>query len=270
MTLYICPTPIGNLGDITYRVVETLKKVDVIACEDTSHTRKLLSHYEIKNRLIHYDDHRGEEGLVEVMKLLRAGSEVALVSDAGMPLISDPGHGIIQACLEEGIPFEVLPGPTAFVNAWVNAAMTQSHFSFYGFPPRKQGALMGFLASLKDRPEALIFYEAPHRLETTLKALRDVLGERKIALCRELTKKFEETIRTTTSGALEWLEEGEVRGEFVIVVEGSSEEQLQERSLEEEILYYMELGMSKKDAVKIISKERNMPKREVYQASLDL
>lgn len=269
MSLYIVPTPIGNLSDITLRALEVLQEVSAIACEDTTHTRKLLNHYEIKKRLIHYDDSRGEEGLKEVLNLLRKGESVALVSDAGMPFISDPGHLLIKASEEEGFKLEVLPGPSAFINAWVHAGMG-GPFSFFGFLPRKKGELLARLSELKSHKEALIFYEAPHRLQKTLEAIEGVFGERKLVIARELTKKFEEVIRTTTTQSLEWLKNGTIKGEFVLVVEGAKEEKLQEKSIEEELQEYMDMGMSKKDAVKIVSQERNLPKREVYQVSLDL
>lgn len=269
MKLSICPTPIGNLRDITLRVLDTLQAADVIAAEDSRHTRKLLTHFDIKTKLIRYDDHHSEAGLEQVMQLLREGKHVALVSDAGMPVVSDPGIRLVRQCIAEGIELEVLPGASAFVNAWVLAGFASESFTFYGFLPRKQSDLHRKLALIKPRPEVAIFYEAPHRLLKTLTTLREVLGNRPAVLARELTKFHEEVIRQDLDYLIERLEDQPLKGEIVLLVEGAPEE-VATISLEQELKDLLALGMPKNEAVRVVAKNRNVPKREVYQVALDL
>lgn len=269
MKLSICPTPIGNLQDITLRVLETLKAADVIAAEDSRHTRKLLTHFEIKTKLIRYDDHHDQAGLATVMGLLRDGKHVALVSDAGMPLVSDPGVLLVQRCLDEGITVDVLPGATAFVNAWVLSGLAKDSFTFYGFLPRKKSDLHKKLVEIKDRPEVAIFYEAPHRVVKTLKTIYEVFGNRKAVLARELTKLHEEVIRLDLVDLIDQLETNERKGEMVLLIDGASPV-TETKPIEQELQELLALGLSKNEAVKAVAQARNLPKREVYKLALDL
>lgn len=269
MKLSICPTPIGNLRDITLRVLDTLQQVDVIAAEDSRHSRKLLTHFDIKTRLMHYDDHHSSAGLESIMELLRAGKHVALVSDAGMPVVSDPGILLVRQCIQEGIEVEVLPGASAFVNAWVLAGFPQDSFTFYGFLPRKQSDLQRKLAEIKPRKEVAIFYEAPHRIVKTLSAIRDILGNRRAVLARELTKLHEEVLRQDVDHLIAELKEAPRKGEMVLLVEGASEEIIT-ITVEQELRDLIALGMTKNDAVRAVAQTRKLPKREVYRQALDL
>lgn len=269
MKLSVCPTPIGNLRDITLRVLDTLQAADVIAAEDSRHTRKLLTHYDIKTKLIRYDDHHAPAGLADIMARLRAGQHVALVSDAGMPLISDPGIVLIKACLAEGIEVEVLPGASAFVNAWVLSGFEGERFSFYGFLARKQSDMAKQLAEIKPRPEVAIFYEAPHRILKTLTRMEAVLGNRPAVLARELTKLHEEVLRLPLRDLIEELEQRPRKGEMVLLVAGAKETESQQ-TIEQELQALLDLGMSKNEAVKAVAQSRKIPKREVYQAAIDL
>lgn len=267
--LSLCATPIGNLKDITLRVLETLQQADAIAAEDTRHTRKLLTHYQIKTRLMHYDDHHGAEGLESIVKLLREGRHVALVSDAGMPLISDPGSALIEVCIREGLAFEVLPGAVAFVNAWVMSGLKLDSFSFRGFLPRKESERRHKLAELRHAREALIFYEAPHRLKKSLINIREVMGERAVVLARELTKHYEEVLRLGVSDLLALLERRELKGEMVLII-APQQEELLPLSVRAELEHYIALGMSKNEAVKAVAKGRGLSKQDVYKESIDL
>lgn len=269
MKLSICPTPIGNLRDITLRVLDTLKVADVIAAEDSSHTRKLLTHFEIKTPLMRYDDHHSEAGLDQVLERLRAGQHVALVSDAGMPVVSDPGVLLIKRCLEEGIAVEVLPGASAFVNAWVLSGFPGESFTFYGFLPRKQSELRSKLAQIKSRREPFIIYEAPHRILKTLTEIEAILGNRPAVLARELTKMYEEVLRMELSDLIQELTDNPRKGEMVLIVDGAPEEAIT-GSIEDELKALLALGMTKNDAIKAVASSRKIPKREVYQAAIDL
>lgn len=267
--LSICPTPIGNLKDITLRVLETLASADVIAAEDSRHTRKLLTHYEIKTRLIRYDDHHSDAGMNQVMALLREGKHVALVSDAGMPVVSDPGVRLIGACLNEGIKVDVLPGASAFVNAWVLSGFMGESFTFYGFLPRKKSELRKKLAEIKPRKEVGIIYEAPHRILKTLTELEAVLGSRQVVLARELTKVYEEVLRLEVSELIKELTVNPRKGEMVLLFAGAPEEEITQ-TIEQELKSLIDLGMSKNDAVKAVAKSRGIAKREVYAEALKL
>ncbi|KGX90097.1 16S rRNA methyltransferase [Pontibacillus halophilus JSM 076056 = DSM 19796] len=270
--LYIVPTPIGNLEDITYRALRILGEVDVIAAEDTRQTRKLMNHFQLSTPLISYHEHNKhdkEEGLIQQIK---EGKSMAVVSDAGMPAVSDPGFDLVKRAAVEGIQTIVLPGANAALVALVGSGLDTERFSFYGFLPRKKKELKEELEGLVNHPFTLVFYESPHRIKETVKQLGEVFGDRAIALARELTKRYEEYARGTAEELLSWLNSHEVRGEFCIVVEGNSSPEVEEHSwwehlsMKEHVEFYMEENMSSKDAIKQASKDRDVPKRDVYQA----
>ncbi|QGU93834.1 16S rRNA (cytidine(1402)-2'-O)-methyltransferase [Clostridium bovifaecis] len=276
--LYVVPTPIGNLKDITLRALEVLENVDLVAAEDTRQSLKLLNHFNIKKSLISYHKFNENEKSENIIDILKEGKSIALVSDAGTPGISDPGSVIIKKCIEEGIDFEVLTGATAVTTALVYSGLDTTKFLFRGFLPRENKDRVPIIKDLKDREETLIFYESPHRLLKTLEFLYENLGDRQIAICRELTKLYEEVVRRSLSEALDYYKEKEPRGEYVLVVQGKSEEEKkkeeeevwQELTIEKHIEKYMYEGISKKDAVKRVAKDRNMAKSEVYKYSLNL
>jgi len=271
--LYLVPTPIGNLKDITLRALEILQEADFIAAEDTRQTLKLLNHFEIKKSLISYHKFNEQIKSDKIIELLLEGKNVALVSDAGTPGISDPGSVIVQRCIEENIEFEVLPGATAITTALVYSGLDTTKFIFRGFLPRENKERKIATEGLLHSQETLIFYEAPHRLMDTLEFLRDTFGNRKIAVCRELTKIYEEIYRGSISEALQHFEEKKPRGEFVLVLEGKRLEDIKEEqretwvnlSIEEHILKYVNDGVNKKEAIKLVAKERELPKSEVYK-----
>ncbi|MCZ0756752.1 16S rRNA (cytidine(1402)-2'-O)-methyltransferase [Anoxybacillus sp. J5B_2022] len=272
-TLYIVPTPIGNLEDMTLRALRVLKEVDWIAAEDTRQTKKLLTHFEIVTPVISYHEHNKYASGKKIVEWLQEGKKVALVSDAGMPAISDPGYELVAAAIEAKCTVVPLPGANAAVTALVASGLATEHFYFFGFLDRTKKEKKKQLEALKHLRDTLIFYEAPHRLEDTLLAMHEVLGERKVALCRELTKRFEEFIRGTMSEVIDWAREEEVRGEFCIVVEGAKEceeaqdEWWQPLSIVEHVDYYVkEKNMNTKEAIKQVAVDRNAPKREIYQA----
>ncbi|MDP4088291.1 MAG: 16S rRNA (cytidine(1402)-2'-O)-methyltransferase [Bacillota bacterium] len=276
--LYLVPTPIGNLKDITLRALEVLKSVDLVAAEDTRQSLRLLNHFDIKKPLISYHQHNENFKGQELIERLKQGQNIALVTDAGTPGISDPGSIIVSRCIEEGLCFEVLPGATAVTTALVYSGLDTSAFLFRGFIPRENKDRAVLVRDVKDRKETLIFYEAPHRLRETLSFLKDSFGNRKIAICRELTKLHEEILRMNLEEAARFYEENAPRGEYVLVLQGKSEEEIrrEEQSLwehmtiEEHILKYIDEGMSKKEAVKRVAKERNIAKSEVYDHSISL
>ena len=276
--LYLVPTPIGNLKDITLRALEVLKDADFIAAEDTRQTLKLLNHFEIKKPLISYHKFNEQGKSNEIISLLEEGKNIALVSDAGTPGISDPGSVIVQRCIEENIAFEVLPGATAITTALVYSGLDTTKFLFRGFLPRENKERKLVTNELLNCQETLIFYEAPHRLLDTLSFLLDVFGDRKIAVCRELTKLYEQIYRGTLSEALKHFIENKPRGEFVLVLEGKSIEDIKQEkidtwidlSIEEHILKYMNNGIKKKEAIKMVAKDRELPKSEVYKFSTNL
>lgn len=276
--LYLVPTPIGNLKDITIRALEVLKAVDVIAAEDTRQSLKLLNHFEIKKPLISYHQHNEQRKGIELLNKLKNGENIALVSDAGTPGISDPGSAIVQSCIEEGIEFEVLPGATAITTALVYSGLDTTQFIFRGFLPRENKDRRSVMEEIKDRQETLIFYEAPHRIQNTLEFLLESLGNRRIAICRELTKLYEEVLRLDIEGAIKHYKLNNPRGEYVIVIEGKSDEaiELEKRlkwedlNIEEHIKRYMEEGLEKKDAVKMVAKDRHLTKSEIYVHSINL
>ncbi len=276
--LYLVPTPIGNLKDITLRALEVLKEADLILAEDTRQSLKLLNHYHIKKPLMSYHQHNEREKSSSIAERLQRGENIALITDAGTPGISDPGAVIVSECIDNNLPFEVLPGATAITTALVYSGLDTTKFLFRGFLPRENKERKPIALELKDRRETLIIYEAPHRLRDTLAFLREELGNRKISLCRELTKLHEEIIRLPLEEAIEYYKNNEPRGEYVLVIEGKSLEEIKREeaalwenmSIEEHISFYIKEGMVKKEAIKQVAKDREMPKSEVYKYSLEL
>ena len=265
--LYLVPTPIGNLGDMSPRAVTTLQEVDLIAAEDTRNTAKLLNYFEIKTPQISFHEHNTMERIPLLVDKLLAGQNLAQVSDAGMPSISDPGQELVKACIEKQIPVVPLPGPNAALTALIASGITPQPFTFYGFLPRKNKDLKAELATLANERYTLIFYEAPHRIKKTLKLMLEILGNRSIALCRELTKKHEEINRGTIEDILSVIDD--MKGEMVIVVEGNQEENVEDiktfdQSIEEHVEEYIENGLTTKDAIKAVAKERGLSKNIVY------
>lgn len=271
--LYICPTPIGNLEDITLRTIKVLNEVDIIAAEDTRHTLKLLNHYNIKKPLISYHEHNKMAAGEKILEEIKKGKNIALVTDAGMPGISDPGEDIIKRCIEENIKIVALPGPTAFVLALVISGLSTGSFVFEGFLPSKGKERKDRLHRLKDETRTIVLYEAPHRIISLLKDMLETLGNRKIAICRELTKIHEEIFRGTILEAVEKFEVQSPKGEFVLVIEGTEnteEKSFDHISIKEHIKMYMDEGLSKKESIKKVAKERDIPKNQVYREGIDL
>lgn|SRR5690606_14332931 len=271
--LYLVSTPIGNLEDMTFRAIRVLKEADVIAAEDTRNTKKLCNYYEIKTPLVSYHEHNKDTAGKELLERLNNGETISLVSDAGMPCISDPGYELAAAAMEEGITVVPLPGANAALTALIASGIVPQPFYFYGFLSRGKKEKREELEILKRQTGALIFYEAPHRLKDTLKWMLDILGNRRIVLCRELTKKFEEFIRGTIEEAYQWADENEIRGEFCMIVEGNAaiEEETQEWwhsiDVQAHVQYYIDnKGHSSKEAIKQVAMDRKMAKRDVYQA----
>ena len=273
--LYICPTPIGNLEDITYRTLRVLNEVDLIAAEDTRHSMKLLNHFEISKPLTSYLEHNKDtKGIYLINKLLE-GENIALISDAGMPGISDPGEDLIRLAIENNIEVDVLPGASAFVIALVGSGLNTYKFAFEGFLDRDKKLRRSRLEEVKEEERTMIFYESPHRLKDTLKDMLKILGNRKISVNRELTKKYQEVIREDIETVINIFNEKEAKGEFVLIVDGFKGEKtlvndysnLNEREYVEALL---EDGMSKKDAIKVVCKERKLKKDFVYKQVLDL
>ncbi|WP_369901553.1 16S rRNA (cytidine(1402)-2'-O)-methyltransferase [Bacillus manliponensis] len=271
--LYLIPTPIGNLEDMTFRAIRMLKEVDIIAAEDTRQTKKLCNYFEIETPVMSYHEHNKEVSGRKILDLLEEGKTVAIVSDAGMPCISDPGYDIVIEALAEQYHVIPLPGANAALTALIASGLETKNFYFYGFLQRNKKERKAELETLRYVPSTIMFYEAPHRLSDTLSSMLEVLGNRQIVLSRELTKKFEEFIRGSVEEAIQWAKENEIRGEFCILVEGSDEEPETEAAwwetltVEEHVEHYInEKKMSSKDAIKLVAKERNMSKRDVYQA----
>lgn len=270
--LYLVATPIGNLEDMTVRALRILKEVDMIAAEDTRNTRKLCNYFDIDTPLISYHEHNIEVGGQKLLSLLREGKSVALVSDAGLPCISDPGADIVEKAIAEGFAVVPIPGANAAVTALIASGLNPQPFYFFGFLNRNKKERRLQLESLIKREETVLFYEAPHRLKDTLKDMQLVLGNRRIVLARELTKKFEEFLRGTIEEALVWSEGNEIRGEFVIVVEGNTSGELEEveqpwisMTVVEHVDYIIEeTQMNSKEAIKEVAKLRGLPKRDVY------
>lgn len=270
-TLYVCATPIGNLGDITLRVLDTLREVDLIAAEDTRHSRKLLQHYQITTHMISYHEHNEKKKSLELVEKLKNGLTIALISDAGLPGISDPGNEVIRLCFDEAIPVDVLPGPNAALTALVLSGMPAEHFSFHGFLPVTTGARKRSLEPLVNLPQTQIFYEAPHRLLATLQGIAEYFEEREAVVVRELTKLHQQVHRGTVLELIKEFEQTTPRGECCIIlapyvpvkVLGSPKEwcaEVQERIAQ---------GLSKMDAMKDVAKRHGVKKQQIYQALLD-
>lgn len=268
--LYICPTPIGNLEDMTLRTIRILREVDLIAAEDTRHSIRLLNHFDIKKPLTSYHEHNIREKGVELIEKLNSGQNIALVSDAGMPGISDPGQELIRQAIEEDIEVIALPGATASITALVISGLSTDKFIFEGFLSSKKRERIKELEIIKEYRKTTIVYESPHRLMNLLEDMVNILEDRKISISRELTKKYEETFRGTAANALEKFKESGVKGEFVIVIEGNHEEKIiEEIDIEELLKRYIEEGMTKKEAVKRVSEETGVAKNLVYKMSID-
>lgn len=268
-TLYICPTPIGNLEDITIRTIEVLKEVDLIAAEDTRHTLKLLNHYGIKKPLTSYHEHNIREKGNYLINQLKEGKSIALVSDAGMPGISDPGHDLIKLCVKEDIRLIGLPGPSASLLALVVSGLDTDKFVFEGFLPSKKMDRKKALENLSSELRTIILYESPHRIKACVEDIYNIFGNRKISLSRELTKHYEETIRGDMEHLLKVLDERELKGEMILVIEGATETK-EEYDIKEELEYFMNLGLSSKDAIKAVVDKTGLSKNEVYKESLKL
>lgn len=274
--LYLCATPIGNLDDITFRVLETLKTVDLIAAEDTRHSIKLLNHFDIKTPMTSYHEYNKVEKARYLVEKMKEGTNIALITDAGTPGISDPGEELVRQCHEAGIELTSLPGPAACITALTISGLPSRRFCFEAFLPADKKEKEWILNELKTETRTIIIYEAPHHLLRTLHELYGALGDRKATICRELTKKYETAFLTTLSGAIAYYEENEPKGECVIVLEGRSigelkeegQAQWQEMSLEEHMEYYLSQGKDKKEAMKLVAKDRGLSKRDVYQALL--
>ena len=275
--LYLCATPIGNLEDITMRVVRTLKEADLIAAEDTRNSIKLLNHFEIHTPMTSYHEYNKiEKGRMLVKRLLK-GENIALITDAGTPGISDPGEELVRMCRDAGIAVTSLPGPCACVTALTLSGLSSRRFCFEAFLPREKKERRRILWELQRETRTILLYEAPHRLAETLKELYETLGDRRLTLCRELTKRHEESWETTLSGALKRYETESPRGECVLVLEGKTREEVQEderrvwenMSIQEHVDFYIGQGMDKKEAMKAAAGERGVSKREIYKELLN-
>ncbi|WP_029233749.1 16S rRNA (cytidine(1402)-2'-O)-methyltransferase [Butyrivibrio sp. VCB2006] len=277
--LYLCATPIGNLDDMTFRVLETLKEVDLIAAEDTRNSIKLLNHFDIHTEMTSYHEYNKYDKAQYLIGKMQEGLNVALITDAGTPAISDPGEVLVAECHKAGITVTSLPGPAACITALTLSGLSTRRFCFEGFLPSQDDkkARKRILEDLKDESRTMIVYEAPHHLKAALDDLYETLGNRRISICRELTKKFEEVNHTTIEAAIAYYKENEPRGEYVMVIEGKSlqeqdEEKRQswnEMSIEEHMAFYEEQGVSHKDAMKKVAADRGVGKREIYQALLE-
>lgn len=275
--LYLCATPIGNLEDMTYRVVRILSEVDLIAAEDTRNTIKLLNYFQIKTKMTSYHEFNKIEKAKYLVGRIQQGENIALVTDAGTPGISDPGEEIVRQCYEAGIIVTSLPGACAAVTALSMSGLSTRRFAFEAFLPSDKKERKQILESLVNETRTIILYEAPHRLVRTLEELFDTFGERKMTLCKELTKKHERAYRMNLSEAISYFKEENPRGEFVILIEGRALEELEEDkkrqweeiSISEHMELYLEKGMSKKEAMKEVAKDRGLSKRDVYKQLLD-
>jgi len=273
--LYLVPTPIGNLEDMTFRAIRIMKEADWIAAEDTRNTKKLCNYFEIETPVTSYHEHNKESSGFKLIERIKEGAKVALVSDAGMPTISDPGTELVAEAIAEGLTVVPLPGANAALTALIASGILPQPFYYYGFLQRNKKEKKKELELLAKQTATIVLYESPHRLKETLSLMLEGLGDRKMVLCRELTKKYEEFIRGTVAEALAWAEEEEVRGEFVLIIEGASPDSIYEEenqwwerlSIEEHVEHYISKEqMNSKDAIKQAAKDRGMQKREVYQA----
>lgn len=276
--IYLVPTPIGNLKDITLRALEVLENVDIIAAEDTRQTLKLLNHFDIKKTLISYHQHNEQGKSEDILELAEQGKSIAIVTDAGTPGISDPGAVIVQKCIENNFEFEVLPGATAITTALVYSGLDTTKFVFRGFISRENKERKKLFEEVKNLRETIIFYESPHRLLSTLSTLMNELGNRRISVCRELTKLHEEIVRGSIEEVIQVFSDRTVKGEFVLVVEGKTQDEIDKEckdkweslSIEEHVIAIMNKGLSKKDAIKKVAKERGIQKNEVYKVAIDI
>lgn len=276
-TLYLCATPIGNLEDMTFRAVRILKEVDVIASEDTRNSVKLLNHFDIHTPMTSYHEFNKIDKGQYLVKRLLEGENIALITDAGMPGISDPGEELVRMCRDAGVPVTAVPGACACVTALVISGRPTRRFCFEAFLPTDKKERRAVLEELKTETRTSIIYEAPHRLVKTLQELLNELGDRKITVCKELTKKHETGFETTLKEAVPYYEQNEPRGEYVLVLEGCSRQQMEqeaqdawkEMSLGDHMKLYEEQGMNRKDAMKQVAKDRGVGKREIYQALLE-
>lgn len=275
--LYLCATPIGNLEDITIRVLRTLREVDLIAAEDTRNSIKLLNHFHIKTPMTSYHEYNKTEKAYQLVEKMRQGQNIALITDAGTPAISDPGEDLVRICQESGISVTSLPGPAACITALTVSGLPTRRFAFEAFLPKEKKERAAILDSLRQETRTIILYEAPHHLVKTLEELYETLGDRAVTLCRELTKKYETLFSTTISGAVSYYREQEPRGEFVLVIQGKNQQQiLREQQLswesiplEEHMQKYESQGISRKEAMKMVAKDRGISKRDVYGMLLE-
>jgi 16S rRNA (cytidine1402-2'-O)-methyltransferase len=274
--LYLCATPIGNLEDITYRVLRTLKEVDLIAAEDTRNSIKLLNHFDIHTPMTSYHEYNKIEKAEVLIRKMQEGTNIALITDAGTPGISDPGEDLVRMCYEAGIEVTSLPGPAACITALTLSGLPTRRFAFEAFLPSDKKERQAVLSELVNETRTIILYEAPHRLLKTLNELLETLGNRKMTLCRELTKKHETAFASTIEDILKFYETQDPKGECVLVIEGKSREELvqeerarfEEMTIEEHMDLYLKQGMDKKEAMKAVAKDRGVSKRDIYQALL--
>lgn len=274
--LYLCATPIGNLEDITYRVLRTLKEVDLIAAEDTRNSIKLLNHFDIHTPMTSYHEYNKIEKAEVLIRKMQEGTNIALITDAGTPGISDPGEDLVRMCYEAGVEVTSLPGPAACITALTLSGLSTRRFAFEAFLPSDKKERQAVLAELVDETRTIIMYEAPHRLIKTLNELLETLGNRKMTLCRELTKKHETAFASTIEDILKFYETQEPKGECVLVIEGKSRAEIvqeerakwEEMTIEEHMEVYLGQGMDKKEAMKAVAKDRGVSKRDIYQALL--
>lgn len=274
--LYLCATPIGNLEDITFRVVRILNEVDVIAAEDTRNSIKLLNHFDIKTPMTSYHEFNKIEKAYKLVDMMREGKNVALITDAGTPGISDPGEDIVRICYKEGIEVTSLPGPVAAVTALTMSGLPTRRFAFEAFLPRDKKERAEILKDLENETRTIIMYEAPHRLVRTLEELKEALGNRRLTICKELTKKHENKFQTDFESALSYYNENEPRGEYVLVIQGKTFQEIKEEeqasweemSIEDHMEHYLSQGIDKKEAMKLVAKDRGVSKRDIYQALL--
>lgn len=276
-TLYLCATPIGNLEDITYRVLRTLKEVDLIAAEDTRNSIRLLNHFEIKTPMTSYHEYNKIDKAYQLVAKMREGKNIALITDAGTPGISDPGEDIVRICYEEGIPVTSLPGAAACITALTMSGLPTRRFVFEAFLPKDKKEHQAVLEELKTETRTIIIYEAPHHLVRTLQELSDTLGgDRRLTICRELTKRHEEKLQMTLADSLSYYEVNEPRGEYVLIIAGRSREEMKKEeqagwealSLEKHMAHYESQGIDRKEAMKRVAKDRGVSKRDIYQALL--
>ena len=270
--LYLCATPIGNLEDITYRVLKTLKEVDLIGAEDTRHSIHLMNHFEIKTPMTRYHEYNKVEKAKILVEQMKEGKNIAIITDAGTPGISDPGEEIVRQCYEAGIEVTSIPGPAACITALTMSGLNTRRFAFEAFLPAEKKERQRILQELKNETRTIVLYEAPHHLVRTLKELQKVLGDREITLCKELTKIYEKAEKSTIEKLIEKYEDAEIKGEYVLVIQGKAFEEIQKEeqeiylkiTVEEHMQKYLLQGMDKKEAMKQVAKDRGISKREVY------